>query len=202
MSDVMSTYKACAEFHGHECLGLAIGVRQALHAMEVLETTRADDEELIAVVETDACGVDGIQVLTGCTLGKGNLIYKDTGKQALTFADRKTGQAVRLILKAGALKEDKNFKELLALIVAGSSDPDILEKWERIQKERVEEFLSLPVDELFSVTVVKMPEISKAHLFQTVICSKCREPFSEAKARLDEGQILCPDCYQEYSRGW
>lgn len=202
MSDVMSTYSVCAEFHGHECLGLAIGVRQALHAMQLLEVNRADDEELIAVVETDACGIDAIQVLTGCTIGKGNLIYKDSGKQALTLADRRTGKAVRIILKAGALKEDNNFRELLRQIVDGSTDPQVLERWELIQKERVAEFLSLPVEQLFTIKEVAMPETGKAQLFQTVICSRCSEPFSEAKARLSEGQILCPDCYQEYSRGW
>jgi len=37
-----------------------------------LGENRAEDEEIVAVVETDACGADAIQVRTGCTFGKGN----------------------------------------------------------------------------------------------------------------------------------
>jgi len=202
MSELKSKWKTCAEFHGHECLGLAIGVRQSVHAMEALGVIRAGDEELVAVVETDACGIDAIQVLTGCTIGKGNLIYKNTGKQALTLADRNTGKAVRIILKADALNEDEAFKEVRDQIVNGTTDLEVTARWEEIQAERVDEFLSLTKDELFRITDVAFPEVPPAHLFQTVICFRCGEPFSEGKARLVDGQILCLGCYQEYSRGW
>ena len=63
-------FKKCVEFHGHTCPGLAIGFRVAKVAMERLKIRKASDEELVAVVETDACGVDAIQVMTGCPLVK------------------------------------------------------------------------------------------------------------------------------------
>lgn len=69
-----SSWEKAVEFHGHTCPGLTIGYRVAEIAMGELETIRSVDEELIAIVENDACGVDAIQVLTGCSLGKGNLI--------------------------------------------------------------------------------------------------------------------------------
>ena len=62
----------CIEFHGHTCPGLAIGFRAARTLMERLGVKKAPDEELVAIVETDACGADAIQVMTGCTFGKGN----------------------------------------------------------------------------------------------------------------------------------
>ena len=65
-------------FHGHSCPGLALGIRAAEVALK--ESERASDEEVVAVVETDMCGVDAIQYLTGCTFGKGNLIHLDYGK--------------------------------------------------------------------------------------------------------------------------
>ena len=65
-------------FHGHSCPGLALGIRAAEVALK--ESERAPDEEVVAVVETDMCGVDAIQYLTGCTFGKGNLIHLDYGK--------------------------------------------------------------------------------------------------------------------------
>lgn len=195
-------WEICAEFHGHECLGLAIGFRQALYALEALGVAKAGDEELVAVVETDACGVDGIQVLTGCTLGKGNLIYKDTGKMAMTLANRKTGEAIRIIKRQDALPEDEHFHAVRRKIVSGAATEEEKNEWTEIQQGRVRDFLSLPFDELFDVKEVEIPVIEKARLFQTVVCSSCQEPFSERKARLAEGKIICSECYQEYSRGW
>ena len=55
-------------FHGHFCPGLTIGFRAALIGMRKLGVQRAYDEELVAIAETDACGVDAVQVLTGCTV--------------------------------------------------------------------------------------------------------------------------------------
>ena len=70
------TYEEIIQFHGHECPGLAIGYRMAIAAMENLESFRAEDEELVAIVENDACGVDALQCVTGCTFGKGNLLFR------------------------------------------------------------------------------------------------------------------------------
>ena len=64
------TYEEIIQFHGHGCPGLAIGYRMATAAMESLELFRAEDEELLAIVENDACGVDALQCVAGCTFGK------------------------------------------------------------------------------------------------------------------------------------
>jgi formylmethanofuran dehydrogenase subunit E len=61
--------------------------------MERLGVQRAGDEELLAFVENDACGADGIQVMTGCTFGKGNFIFKNFGKHAFTLVARKRGKS-------------------------------------------------------------------------------------------------------------
>ena len=78
----MERWKKCVEFHGHECGGLAIGYRAALYAEKLLNLTFSDDEQVICISENDACGVDGIQVMLGCSVGKGNLLFHMTGKQA------------------------------------------------------------------------------------------------------------------------
>ena len=83
-------------FHGHVCPGLAIGYRAALAARTYLGAERSQDEELVAIVETDACSVDAIQVELGCTLGKGNLIYRDLGKHVFTVVSWEKGKAVRI----------------------------------------------------------------------------------------------------------
>jgi formylmethanofuran dehydrogenase subunit E len=85
-------FKQCEAFHGHVCPGLSIGYRAAKAAMTWLAEKRSEDEEVVAIVETDACSADAVQVLTGCTFGKGNFIFRDYGKMALTLLSRKTGQ--------------------------------------------------------------------------------------------------------------
>ena len=78
-------WEKCVDFHGHECPGLAIGFKVALGAIEELGLKFSQDEELLCITENDACGVDAVQVITGCTMGKGNLMYKATGKWHLLF---------------------------------------------------------------------------------------------------------------------
>ena len=48
------TYEEIIQFHGHECPGLAMGYRMATAAMTRLDSIRAEDEEIVAIVENDA----------------------------------------------------------------------------------------------------------------------------------------------------
>jgi len=89
------------KFHGHFCGGILIGYRAAKAGLERLGSRRAEDEELIAIVENDSCAVDSVQVMTGCTFGKGNLFFRDHGKHVYTFALRPSGRAVRVSRKPG-----------------------------------------------------------------------------------------------------
>jgi formylmethanofuran dehydrogenase subunit E len=65
-----ATIDKVVEFHGHMCAGLALGIRAAEVGLAEVGP-HAPDEEVVAVVETDMCGVDAIQFRTGCTFGKG-----------------------------------------------------------------------------------------------------------------------------------
>ena len=44
-------FQKCVEFHGHVCPGLSIGFRAAQAGMDWLKENRAEDEELVAVVD-------------------------------------------------------------------------------------------------------------------------------------------------------
>ena len=89
------TLERVVDFHGHMCPGLAMGVQAAQIALREIGA-HAKDEEVVAVVETDMCGVDAIQFLTGCTFGKGNLVHCDWGKNVCSFYRRSDGRAVRI----------------------------------------------------------------------------------------------------------
>ncbi|HHT64050.1 MAG TPA: formylmethanofuran dehydrogenase [Clostridia bacterium] len=172
-------WREAVAFHGHECPGLAIGFRAALAALEKLGVSRAKDEELVAIVETDACGVDAIQVIAGCTIGKGNLIYKNHGKQAFTVGNRKTGKAVRIYVDPSKLKVD-------------SED----------RKARMEMILNAPEEDFCKIQFVELSFPEEARIFQSVICESCGERLSEARAKLEGGKTLCRACYKPYHRGW
>jgi len=120
----VSDWERVIAFHGHVCVGLAVGYRASLAALEVLGAEPAADEELVAIVENDACGVDALQVLTGCTLGKGNLIFRDWGKPVYTVGSRKTGRAVRVLLKGLSWAVDEEFSDLRRRVFSGEGTPE------------------------------------------------------------------------------
>ena len=95
----MKTWQDCVAFHGHECGGLTIGYKASLYAIELLNLEFSADEQVVCIAENDACGIDGIQVMLGCSIGKGNLLFRMRGKQAFSFYNRKTGKSIRLVLK-------------------------------------------------------------------------------------------------------
>jgi len=102
----MDLWESAVQFHGHECGGLKWGYKVSQYAMDKLGIDRSSDEELVAIVENDTCAVDGVQVVTGCTFGKGNLIFRDYGKHVYTFYSRKTGKGIRITRKKGANFDD------------------------------------------------------------------------------------------------
>lgn len=90
--ELESLWQKCVAFHGHGCGGLAVGFRAVLYAWELFGSDRtSQDEEIVCIAETDACGVDAIQALMSCTVGKGNLIFNLQGKNAFSFYRRSDG---------------------------------------------------------------------------------------------------------------
>jgi len=112
------------KFHGHVCPGTAIGYRAAEIAIKELSSSRAIDEEFLAIVENDSCSVDAIQVLTGCTMGKGNLIFKDHGKHVYTFVNRNTGNSLRISLTKSIDEMDPEFSKIRNNAFSGSGSKE------------------------------------------------------------------------------
>lgn len=174
MCNPLSNWERCVAFHGHECPGLAIGFKAWEAARDKMNLTFSTDEELVCVTENDACGVDAIQVMTGCTFGKGNLIYKGTGKMAFSFFSRTTGQSLRMIVKPS--------------------------ENEMTRQERQAHILASSIDDIFSFSTPDFEPPIKARLFTSVICEKCGEGAPEHKIRFNEGKKVCLSCFVDYSR--
>jgi formylmethanofuran dehydrogenase subunit E len=202
MEEMTPDLEQAVQFHGHVCPGLLIGYRAAKAALAKLGGERAVDEELVAIVETDACGVDAIQSVLGCTIGKGNLIFKDYGKQVYTIGNRKNNRAVRLALKAEIMPAGSEQDQLRSAVFSGTATPAQLKEFQRLRQERMEKLLRLADEELFAIKEVVLTLPEKASIFSSVTCGFCGEKVMEPRARLREGKIACPECFAEYSRGW
>ncbi|RQD77153.1 MAG: formylmethanofuran dehydrogenase, partial [Candidatus Syntrophonatronum acetioxidans] len=148
----------------------------------------------------DACGVDAVQVITSCTFGKGNLIFKDYGKQAFTFGVRGKKEGIRLAVKHGALdkyapEEWKTLREKAARQEATQEDR---EKIKAYQAEMIDLLLHEPVEDIFNVDQVEVDLPPKARLFDSVQCAFCGEGVMEPRARVKESKFACPQCFEGY----
>ena len=83
--DKKALWDKAVAFHGHVCGGLTIGYRAAIYGIELLNLELSEDEDVVCITENDACGVDAIQAILGCSIGKGNLLFHMRGKQAFSF---------------------------------------------------------------------------------------------------------------------
>lgn len=195
-------FAEAARFHGHVCLGLALGYRAAEIALDRLRSDRAEDEELVTIAETDACGVDAIQVLTGCTAGKGNLLFKDHGKHAFTFINRQTGGAVRVVANPSfdADTLDPDLSPLRARVMQKKATDEDLAEYRRRVDRIVDLILDLPAETLFSIQDVDVDMPERARIFKSVPCARCGEMTAESRIRVEDGDLVCYACSEEYSR--
>lgn len=168
--DLARHWRMCVDFHRHACPGLALGCRTALDAMRLLGLEGPSvDEEVVCVAETDSCAVDAIQVITGCTAGKGNLLFRLRGKHVFSFFTRETGRTVR---------------------IAWDGLPRELSR-----EERAARFLTAPAGELYvtGLPAYSLPERTSG--MPSLTCAACGEKMTEPYARLRDGLSFCLDCY-------
>lgn len=187
-------------FHGHSCPGLTIGIRAAEVALREIGP-HAEDEEVVAIVETDMCAVDAIQYLTGCTFGKGNLIHKDYGKTAFTFIRRSDSKAIRIVLRPDASRRaDPEQDALYQRVRDGRASPEDLKRVDQWREERIQALLEQPLDELFEIQHVQpvIPEYASIH--NAVTCSGCGEKVMETRVRLFGGEPYCIPCFEARER--
>ncbi len=188
-------FETAVQFHGHVCPGIAIGYRIATLAAEHFKD-RSEDEELVAVVENRSCAVDAIQVVNGCTCGKGNLVFKEHGKHVYTFFKRGDEKALRITLKPDAMPRDDRQTALFAKIRAGTASPEEVKEYREKHNANSQRVLEMPEEELFWVREVENNPPEKARIYPTVICSECGEGFMEPLGRVKSGKIVCIPCFE------
>jgi formylmethanofuran dehydrogenase subunit E len=176
-SEDLPTIEEVAKFHGHTCPGLVMGYRAAEYIIDWLGSHRSEDEEIIAIVENRACGIDAIQYILGTTAGKGNFFINDYGKHTYIVGNRKTGKALRLALKSSSRAKGDN----------------------ETREERIKRMLEIPLEEMFDVREIEIVFPKPAQVLQTIICDECGEGSMETKTRLYKGKKLCITCFEQKS---
>jgi formylmethanofuran dehydrogenase subunit E len=187
--------KETTNFHGHWCPGLAIGIRAAEWALK--EMGKSPDEEIVAVVETDMCGVDAIQYLTGCTFGKGNLIHKDFGKNAFTFYRRRGGKAMRLVLRPTIYGDTGPLmRKLHHKMQAEGLSKEEEKTWQETRTKISKWIIESDMAEVFEFKAAEGPAPKKARILASLTCESCGEPVMETRTRRFNDQVLCIPCFE------
>lgn len=195
-------WEKAVDFHGHSCPGLAIGFKVSEIALKHLQQMRSQDEELVAVVENDACSIDAVQVMTGCTLGKGNLIYRDLGKQVYTFGSRSGNRALRISVNGDARRPDPEMTELRQKVFGGSASQEDRARFQLAQGRRIEQILHMDENEFCKIEEIDFKFPQKAKIFPSHKCASCGEMVMEPRLRVKNGEFVCFDCFEDYTRGW
>ena len=126
--------KSAASFHGHLGPYLVLGLRMGLFANRILQPRGLHD--ISATVWTqrsppESCLLDGIQVSSGCTLGKGNLRVKNTSRIQARFRKgnhsllmKPTEETAKMLCSVSG-RTTENKLEALAVHLGSMPDSDL-----------------------------------------------------------------------------
>lgn len=200
MIEAKDYYDPGLALHGHKCPAMPLGLRAGAAAMNALGVTRAADGQLLALVETgeDHCGTcyaDGVQMVTGCTFGKGNIEKLHYGKWGLTLIEVATGRAVRVTPTAATLQASQHSAFITDYrakgVPASKVPPEVVEPL-------VQHVLSAPDRELLAVGAVTTREVRRRpHSFAGLVCDNCGEMMIEPYARIADGRAVCIPCQRQ-----
>ena len=144
------------------------------------------------------CGVDAIQYLTGCTLGKGNLIHLDYGKSAFTFYRRSDGKGVRIVTRPETMDSpDPEWEALRNRLSDEDVTPEEQQRFRELHEARSQHILDIPLDELFEFKEPHGEIPSNARIMKTLTCESCGEWAMETRTRRFTGKKLCIPCFSQ-----
>lgn len=193
-------YEAGLQLHGHKCPAMPSGLRVGAAAMNALGVQRAKDGQLLALVELGdnhcaTCFADGVQMITGCTFGKGNIKKLHYGKWGVTLVETKTGRAVRVTPTADAMlanKKSKFFTEYRMKGIPASQVP------KEVVEPLVEKVMTIPDEQMLLVSEIFHYDIpKKADSFNGFVCDECHEMTVEGFGRPFEDKKVCQPCYDK-----
>jgi formylmethanofuran dehydrogenase subunit E len=197
MIDPKEFLAAGQQLHGHKCPAMPLGLRAGATAMNQLGVARAQNKELLAIVELGDdhcahCFADGVQMITGCTFGKGNIRKTGIGKFGLTLIDRKAGKAVRVVPKAEAQLASRQtpfFQEYrMKGVPASQVPPEVVEPL-------IQNVMNAPEDKILTIGAIRtVPVEPKEETFDAFVCENCGEMVVEKYGRVVGNKKVCISC--------
>jgi len=175
-------------------VGLALGYRAGKAGLQRLNSIRSPDEGLVAIAETDNCAVDALQVLTGCTMGKGNIFFYDYGKNAFTIGRRDTGEAVRIVGRSLDDVLGESYEQLRSKALSCAASQSEMQRFRETQSGALQRILDADEDILFKIEQVQLDFPVRARVFPSIVCSSCGERVMEPRVRLLNGKFVCIPC--------
>ena len=198
MIDPKAFLSAGQLLHGHKCPAMPLGLRAGAAALDALGVPRSMDGQLEAILELgdghcSHCFADGVQMITGCTFGKGNIRKLGQGKFGLTLVDRASGRRVRVVPRAEAQAASRQTPFFLDYrmkgIPASQVPPEVVEPL-------IEKVMNAPLEQILRIGVVEQgPAVPRApEQFAAFVCESCGETVMEAYGRIHGGGRLCIPC--------
>ncbi len=196
--DLRSLLLGAGSIHGHFCPGLALGVIAGAYGMQEFGLTNDGMEELLAVIEINNCFCDGIQYVTGCTIGNNALIYRDYGKTAVTLC-RRDGRELRLAVKSD-YREKLNqlvpeFAPLFQKVVTErKGDESDRTEFKKAAAKASFRLLEMPREDIMTAAAVRITIPEYAPIRESIVCENCRESVMGSKIVEHHGKKLCRAC--------
>ncbi len=170
--------------HSHLCPRQVLGARIGLAGAAALglDVPRCD-KRLLVILETDGCFADGLEVATGCTVGRRTLCVEDYGKIAATFVAVATEEALRVAPRPDVRQR--------ALAYAPDEPRHYFAQLRGYQVMPDDELLTVePVQLLRSIRqIVSRPGVR-------VNCAGCGEEIMNEREIIVDGQPFCVTCAQ------
>jgi formylmethanofuran dehydrogenase subunit E len=138
--------------------------------------------------------VDAVQLLLGCTFGKGNLIFLDHGKQVFSFFERARGEGLRLSLIPGATTLDPRYRELSQKTRAGQATAAQSLELDKLRDEAIERILSRDIWDLFAASAATVELPAEAVVQPSERCARCGEPTMPLKMVRVADRSVCRPC--------
>jgi formylmethanofuran dehydrogenase subunit E len=177
--------KLSSSRHSHLCPRQVLGVRMGLAGLSAIELEPPIlHKEALVIIETDGCFADGVEIVTGATVGHRTLRVVDLGKIAAVFANVKTGMTVRL---APALDVRQR---------APAYAPEIKKKY----YAQLKGYQRMPEAELFTIQPITLDPSLKVILSRPGVrtkCENCGEEIINERQVVVDGKIFCRTCAGE-----
>ena len=168
--------------HNHLCPRQVLGARCAIAASAALELeVPRTDKRLLVIVETDGCFVDGVEAVTGVSVGGRTLRVEDYGKIAATFVDVKTDRALRVAPQTDVRTRARDYA------------PEQTRRYFAM----LHGYQRMPDDELLSFQWVTLSTPVAAIVSRAsarAICNKCGEEIINEREVEGVREVLCRSC--------